>query len=148
MTYFGQKVRNCLIIRSDIEITLLKLFIQNALFAGLAVSYNNRVFLISNKNENTPIQIVRSSEPTRAIEIPSNRVGDAVDRFIDSFVYEDDANLDNIIFHHSNDHTDAGNTWWLLKQAIPGISTILNSKPPLSQLLIKISEETNESVEF
>lgn len=131
MTYFGTKVRSCPIDDKDTEMLLLKLLLREALSSGLAVGYNTRLFAIPTEDK---IIIVRASEPDRAIEISRKRLADAVDRFVDAFVYESDAVLDKVLFYHSADTTDAANTWEWLKQS-QMISTIISHKPALSKLL-------------
>lgn len=142
MTYFGQKVRSCLTNKTDVELTLLKLYIRRALMEGLTVSYRDKIFVCpSMLTDKKKISIYRSGDPTSAIEVPFNRPADATDRFIDGFVFEVDANLDEVLFHHSNDLISPGNKWLQLKTGIVGLAALLGKETPvLTALLHKLSD--------
>ena len=138
MNYFGRKVRNCLVQADDIEMTLLKLFIRQALIEGTSVSYGGRLFVTPSKNE---FSILRREVPETAIEVPLNRASDATDRFIESFVFEADASLDLIVFHEANDITTNGCTWAFLKGHLQVLNVLLVGKEKLQNTLSSVVAE-------
>jgi hypothetical protein len=124
-------VRACPVDDKDAEMLLLKLAIKEALCAGTAVGYSSRLCVIPSDDK---ILIVRTSEPTKAIEVSRKRPADAVDRFIDAFVYESDADLNMILFYHSVDTTDTANSWgWVKSRSILG--NLISHKPWLKAVV-------------
>jgi hypothetical protein len=118
MTYFGQKVRACLIHESDVEMTLLKLVARRHLEAGKAVSYKGKLFIVPSRNGG-PISIVRTSEPDTSVEVPCRRIPDAVDRFIDAFIFEANSTTQEVIFHVTADISSPGARWQFLRTNKP-----------------------------
>lgn len=129
-SYFGTKIRTCPVEDRDIEMLLLKMLLREALLQGLALSYENRIYVIPAKDR---LSIVRMTEPDRAVDIPVRRPADAVDRFIESFIFESDADINKVIIYHSSDSSDAGTTWGFAKVALKGLWTLLghNSLPDI-----------------
>jgi|LakMenEpi03Aug12_release.lakeMendotaPanAssembly.Ray.scaffolds.fasta_scaffold1130239_1 hypothetical protein len=124
-SYFGQKVKACLIHAADIEMALLKLVIRRALESNCAVSYKNKIFVIPPRVPSDRILITRLTEPDVAMEIPSNRTPDATDRFIDSFVFETGATIDDVMFHKTSAIDSSAIRWhWLKSRNIPLLSLI------------------------
>lgn len=125
MSYFGQKVRACLIHEADIEMTMLKLAIRRALEDGCAVSYKNKIYLIPPRCSGDNILITRLSEPDVAMEIPNNRTPDATDRFVDAFVFETGANIDEVMFHENADIDSGAVRWHWIKTGNESLSALI-----------------------
>jgi hypothetical protein len=118
-SYFGQKVKACLIHQADIEMALLKLVVRRAIESHCAVSYKNKIFVIPPRVSSDRILITRLTEPDVAMEIPANRTSDATDRFIDSFVFETGASIDDVMFHETSAIDSSAIRWhWLKTRAI------------------------------
>lgn len=126
MTYFGTKVRACPVDDKDTEMLLLKLLLREALKQHQAIGYNARLFAIPDDDS---ITIVRMAEPDKAIVVSKKRLADAVDRFIDAFVYESDADLANVFVYYSADTTDEAVSWSWMRQATPFLNAVINHKP-------------------
>lgn len=125
-SYFGQKVKACLIHEADIEMALLKLVIRRAIESGCAVSYKNKIFVIPPRLISDRILITRLTEPDVAMEIPSNRTPDATDRFIDSFVFETGASVDDVMFHKTSAIDSAAIRWHWLKTCQMALMTLIS----------------------
>jgi hypothetical protein len=122
--YFSQKPRACPTTKAGINMLLLKLTIRQALIEGLAVSYSDRIFI---QAEEEKIQIFRVSEPAIEIKLDSKRTASAVDYFVDQFIYEACANIDQVGFHES-DATTPHLMWPWLRQFVT-IGSFLSDEP-------------------
>ena len=135
MSYFGQKVRACLIHEADIEITMLKLFIRRAIENNCAVSYKNKIYLFPPERIGDPFVITRLSEPESAIEIPANRSPDATDRFVDAFVFETGASIDDVLFHKSSSVDTSAVRWYWIKTSHAPIFALISRDHSFKELL-------------
>lgn len=139
MTYFGTKVRSCPIDSKDVEMLFMKITLKEAVSCGLAISYDNRIFVIPSKER---LSIIRITEPDRAIELSPKKAADAVDRFVEAFVYEVGSDLDKVVVYHTGDSSDRGTSWSHLKNLIT-FSTLLRHKPTLQDVLTTQSSESS-----
>lgn len=116
------KIRACINSSQEAELTLLKLMLRQSIDSGSEVSYRNRMFILV---RDTVFNIWRVGDPETYIEVPRNRAGDAVDRFIDGFVYETGADIADVTIHRT-DIDSEGWRWAFITSVEPALNLLLN----------------------
>lgn len=139
MSFF--KIRPCINSEQEAELVILKLFLRSAVKHGSCLSYRERMFLNIHA---TGYHILRPGNPETVIEVPLGRPGDAVDRFIDGFVYETGSSLGDIIIHQG-DLTTAGLRWWFIQEKDETIKTLLGRRHFSSDPLLFPSPATEQT---
>ena len=128
MSFF--KIRSCINSAQEAEIVILKLFLRAAVCNGSCLSYRGRMFLNIRSDSyhilrpGNPLDIT----PETVIEVPKTRPGDAIDRFIDGFIYEIDAKIGDILIHKA-DLTSDSLSWWFISEKDGTIKTLLGQRP-------------------
>jgi hypothetical protein len=116
------KIRPCINSATEAELLILKLLLRQAISSGSEISYRNRMFILIRDQF---FHIMRSGDPETCIEVPRGRAGDAVDRFIEGFVYETGSTILDVIIHKS-DIDSVGWRWAFLSAVDPMLQLLLN----------------------
>lgn len=120
-------IRNCPFDPSDIEMLLLKLTVRAAILSNNAVGYKDKILLLPPTHQDADtFSLFRRSEPASAIFVPHRRAAEAVDRFIASFVYEQDCNMNDVLFYQDAQADSGARTWEHIKTHILGIQSLIS----------------------
>jgi hypothetical protein len=101
--YFSQKPRNCPVTSEDVELLEFKIILNLALQEGLALSYQDRIFM---DRAGGGLTLFRKSEDESSIVLQPEKTAYAVDLFVQQFIFE--AKLDLLALRvHAGDSTKA-----------------------------------------
>ena len=120
MTSPNRKFRSSITEERELEIVLLKQCILATIETEYAVSYSDRYYLYHHEGE-----IIVNKKEDMAANIPfkQGQAGQAVDFFVDLFIYEANVALDKVLFHRE-DVAGAATPWSTL-QRFCGIDVLL-----------------------
>jgi hypothetical protein len=113
--YFSTRPKACPHSPHDIEMLLLKFTLKEALFLRKCVSYDQRLFLYLDQettdSESPVMYLTRASEPDIAVALRIENLAQAVDKFVDSFIYETSMDLDKVHIHTTAAPISAAIPW-------------------------------------
>ena len=105
--YFSSRPKPCPGSHHDTEMVLLKHTMRSGLLLGKCLSYDGRIFMFTNGDEEgTVLSIVRTSEPDISTDLRVDNVSKAVDKFVDMFIYESNVDI-NAVSIHTTDSLDS-----------------------------------------
>jgi len=123
----NKSLRNCPYDSFDIELLLLKLAIRAAILSEHAVGYKDKILLLPPNNTADNFSIFRRLEPSSAVFVHKKRPAEAVDRFVLTFIYEQDLNVDDVRFYLDAAADAGATTWEHIKTHALGIQNLISA---------------------